>query len=190
MPRRCCESPVPRPSSRAWVSPRCTRASSTATWPTMMSSAPCARSCRRWSAPTRSARPPDCQIQWFRDGCCATSSTTGKTTLAPRPPRSSGRSAVVAALGLHPVLDELHHRRVGQGRHVADLAVLRHVLEKPAHDLARPGLRQLGDDHHLTRLGDRTDLLLHVLAQLLDEGVGSLLAVLERGLLEDHERAH
>ena len=48
-------------------------------------------------------------------------------------------------------------------------------LQQPAHDLARARLRQLGDDHDLPGLGDRTDLLGHVVAQLLHE-LGALAA--------------
>ncbi len=58
-------------------------------------------------------------------------------------------------------------------------------LEQPAHDLAGAGLRQLGDDHDLARLGDRADLLADVVAQLLDD----VLAAVAGLLAQDHERA-
>ena len=60
------------------------------------------------------------------------------------------------------VLDQVHHRGVGQGGDVAELAVLGDVAEQPAHDLAGAGLGQLLDDHDLPRPGDRADLLGHV----------------------------
>src|SRR5215218_10595534 len=34
------------------------------------------------------------------------------------------------------LLDQVHHRRVGQRGHVAEVAVLGHVPQQPAHDLA------------------------------------------------------
>ena len=52
---------------------------------------------------------------------------------------------------------------------VADLAVLRHVPQEPAHDLPGARLRQLLDDHDLARLRDGADLLRDVRAQLLDQ---------------------
>ena len=42
-------------------------------------------------------------------------------------------------VGGQPLLDQVHHRRVGQRGHVADLAVLGDVAQQPAHDLARSG---------------------------------------------------
>ena len=51
--------------------------------------------------------------------------------------------------------DQVHHRRVGQRGDVAELAVLGDVPQQAAHDLAGPGLGQLGDDQDLARLGDR-----------------------------------
>jgi hypothetical protein len=60
---------------------------------------------------------------------------------------------------------------VGQRGDVAELAPLGDVDEQPPHDLAAAGLRQLGRQHDLARLGDRADLLGDVVAQLLQEGV-------------------
>src|SRR5512139_3581295 len=78
-----------------------------------------------------------------------------------------GQGLLVAGpAGGHPLLDQRHHRGVGQRRDVADLAVLGHVAQQAAHDLAGPGLRELLDDHDLARLGDRPDLLGDVCAQL------------------------
>src|SRR5450759_1915931 len=71
----------------------------------------------------------------------------------------------LAGTGSEAALDQGHDARVGQGGDVADLAVLGHVLEQTAHDLARAGLGQLVDDHDLARLGDRADLLGYVVTQ-------------------------
>jgi pimeloyl-ACP methyl ester carboxylesterase len=48
--------------------------------------------------------------------------------------------------GGHPLPDQVHHGRVGQGGHVADRAVLGHVAQQPAHDLAGAGLRLFARD--------------------------------------------
>ena len=62
--------------------------------------------------------------------------------------------------------DQVHHGRVGQRRHITQASVFGHVAQEAAHDLARTGLRQFGDQHDLARFGDGTDLLGDVLAQL------------------------
>jgi hypothetical protein len=61
--------------------------------------------------------------------------------------------------GLHPLADQVHHRRVGQRGDVTGVAAVRYVPQQPAHDLAGPGLRQLRDDQDLPQLGDLADLL-------------------------------
>src|SRR4051794_16846802 len=64
-------------------------------------------------------------------------------------------SVLVGALALgEVVLDQVHHRRIGECGDVADLTLLCDVPEQPAHDLSGPGLRQFGDDHDLPRLRD------------------------------------
>jgi hypothetical protein len=49
------------------------------------------------------------------------------------------------------------------------VAALGDVAQQAAHDLAGAGLGQLGHDHDRLGLGDRTDLLGHVVAQVLDD---------------------
>src|SRR3954468_5982253 len=79
--------------------------------------------------------------------------------------------------------DRVDDRRVGERRHVAQLASLRNVAEEPAHDLARPRLGQVGDEHQELGPRDGPDDVRDVLAQLDAEMVVRLLA-----RLEDHER--
>src|ERR687898_297469 len=83
------------------------------------------------------------------------------------------RSLLWCALG-QTFADQVHDRRVGERGHVTEVPLLRHVAQQPAHDLARASLRQLGDDHDLARLGDRADLLGHVVAELADHAVTSV----------------
>src|ERR687889_2272944 len=75
------------------------------------------------------------------------------------PPARRGPGSVLRGSGGQLLLDQVHHRRVGQRGDVAELAVLGDVAEEPPHDLARAGLGQLLDDHDLPRLGDRADVL-------------------------------
>src|SRR5829696_236736 len=82
------------------------------------------------------------------------------------------------------LLDQIHHRGVGQRSDIAQFPVLGNITEQPAHDLARTGLGQLLDHHDLARLGNRANLLCNMGTQLLDNlnsartGIGS----------QDHER--
>src|SRR6187200_1843442 len=56
-------------------------------------------------------------------------------------PRSRLTALVLARCAPGQILlDQVHHRGVGQRRHVAELAVLGDIAEQPAHDLAGPGL--------------------------------------------------
>src|SRR6478672_8814313 len=100
--------------------------------------------------------------------------------------RRDGVVSVLALAGVDALGDQVHDRGVGERGDVADLAVLGDVAQQPAHDLARAGLGQLGDDHDLPGLRDRADLLADVVAQLLDD----VLAAVARLLAQDHERAH
>ncbi len=53
------------------------------------------------------------------------------------------------------ILDQVHYGAVRQRRDVTELAVVRHVLQQPAHDLPGPCLRQFGHDHDLAGPRDR-----------------------------------
>src|SRR5829696_3407453 len=100
-------------------------------------------------------------------------------------PRAAGLSrSVLRGGGGQLVLDHVHHRRVGQRRHVAELAVLGDVPQQPPHDLAGPGLRQLLHDHDLAGLGDGPDVAGDVVAQ----GLHELVTGVRPALAEDHER--
>src|SRR3712207_5691453 len=73
----------------------------------------------------------------------------------PEPAKGGGRGGPFSVLGGcrgQLLLDHVHHRRVGQRRHVAELAVLGDVAQEAAHDLARAGLGELLHDHDLARL--------------------------------------
>src|SRR5699024_7938400 len=90
--------------------------------------------------------------------------------------------ARASAPAREPLLDQIHHRGVGEGLGVPHLAVLGDVAQQAPHDLPRTGLGQLGDQEDLLRLGDRADLLAHVGAQqlgglLVAAGSGDLLLV-------------
>src|SRR6266404_6962149 len=84
-------------------------------------------------------------------------------------PPSSSRTTVSVLfrllLGLARA-ELVDHRRVRERRHVAERPVLRHVAEQAPHDLAAAGLRQLGRENDVRRLGDRADLDGDVVAKL------------------------
>ena len=68
------------------------------------------------------------------------------------------------------VADEIvDHRRVGERRGVAEIAVLvfGDLAQNPAHDLSRARLRQTGGELNEIRRGDGADLLAHPGDQLL-----------------------
>src|SRR4051794_7772900 len=101
---------------------------------------------------------------------------------APAAEPSAGLVLLLLAL-LHLSLELLHDVRVAERRDVAHLLALGDVAQQPAHDLARPRLRQVvGPDD---ALGPRelADALRDVLADLVDEVVRALEVALER-----HER--
>src|SRR5438309_11606952 len=72
------------------------------------------------------------------------------------------------------------HRRVGEGRGVAERPVLGHVAEQAPHDLARTGLGQLRREDDVGRGGELADHLSDVLPQLLEHRRRPLFAALER----------
>jgi len=92
---------------------------------------------------------------------------------------SRGDSAARA----QPLLDQVHHRGIGQCRDVPERPVLGHVAQQPPHDLARTCLRQFRHNQDLARLGDRADLVADVIAQLLDQ-----LGAIDGVTAQDHER--
>src|SRR4051795_9450643 len=104
----------------------------------------------------------------------------------PLRPRSLAARLVLFLLALLDLaLELLHDVRVAERRDVAELLALADVAQQPAHDLARPRLRQVvGPDD---ALGPRelADALRDVLADLVDEVVRALEVALER-----HERRH
>ena len=71
------------------------------------------------------------------------------------------------------VLQPAHHRRIRQGRRVTQRPSLGDVLEQPPHDLAAPGLGQVGREEDVVRPGDRPDLLGHVRLELVLEARAS-----------------
>ena len=77
--------------------------------------------------------PPSPSPSASPTSCCATSCWPDESVAGPLSPRRRARAFLV--------LDQVHHRRVGQRGHVAHLAVLGDVLEQAAHDLAGAGLR-------------------------------------------------
>src|SRR5438309_1686489 len=79
----------------------------------------------------------------------------------------------------------LDHGRVGEGRRVAQLSLLGHVAEEAAHDLAAPGLRQLGREDDVRRLRDRADLLAHVRPELLEHLDRAVVAAFQADVGDD-----
>ena len=72
------------------------------------------------------------------------------------------------------LLDLIENRRIQQRGHIAELSLLRHVLQKPAHDLAGAGLRKVvGEDDGMWP-GDLSDDTRHVISQLFGEVVVAL----------------
>ena len=61
------------------------------------------------------------------------------------------------------------HGRIGERRRVAERLAFGDVAQQPAHDLARPRLRQIGGEQNVVGPGDRADLLDDVLLELVDE---------------------
>ena len=59
-------------------------------------------------------------------------------------------------------------RRIGQRRRVAQRLALGDVAQQPSHDLARPGLRQIGGEKDVVGACNRADLLDDVLLELVD----------------------
>eukprot|EP01136_Pigoraptor_vietnamica_P034612 Opistho-1_new@98791 len=79
-------------------------------------------------------------------------------------------------------------RGVLQGRGVLrDALALGHRTQQAPHDLARAGLGQVVAEADVLGLGDRTDLLGHMVAQLLGDGLG--LVARGAGALEHDEGA-
>ena len=85
----------------------------------------------------------------LRGSATVTADQTSRRTWSPYelvPARADERrrlgGSVLALAGVDaPLRDQVHHRGVGEGGDVADLAVLGHVAQQPAHDLAGAGLR-------------------------------------------------
>src|SRR6266545_2566759 len=100
-------------------------------------------------------------------------------------PRATGKPLVGARLGDGPILDLVDHRRVGQRGRVAKGAVLGHVTQQAAHDLAAAGLRQLRGEDDVRGLCDGTDLRGDVVAELLELLDRALLAALQRHVGDD-----
>src|SRR6185436_20151849 len=61
------------------------------------------------------------------------------------------------------------HRRIGQGRGVAQGPALGDIAQEPAHDLAAPRLRQLRREDDVVRPRQCSDLLGHVGLELVHE---------------------
>ena len=80
-----------------------------------------------------------------------------------------GRSLLPLPLPLpHTLAELLHHRRVAERRHVAELAALGDVAQQAAHDLAGARLRQVVGPDDALRPGELADPLRDVVADLLD----------------------
>ena len=78
-----------------------------------------------------------------------------------------------------PVADEvIHHGRIGQGRGIAEVAILifGDFAQDPSHDLAGAGFRQARRELDQIRRGDRSDLLAHPAHQFLAKVFGRLFA--------------
>src|SRR5919197_3353447 len=104
--------------------------------------------------------------------------------ISPTAPASRA-SAVFALLRLRAGLDLLDDGRIGKRRRVAELALLRHVPEQAAHDLAAPRLRQLGREDDVRRLRDRPDLAADVVAKLLEHLDRAVVAALQAHVGDD-----
>ncbi len=79
---------------------------------------------------------------------------------------------VYRLLRLVHLLQLAHHVRIRQRRGVAQRAAFGDVLEQPAHDLAAPGLGQVGREEDVVRPGDGADLLGHVRLEVVLERGG------------------
>ena len=102
---------------------------------------------RNWNEPLHELRVTQTGVQLFAGfvltlGCrCTRAPPNTKTAEAPRLDGEAGeRSLIVCARLVHPTLDLVHHRGVGERRDVTHVTVLCHVAQQPAHDLARARL--------------------------------------------------
>src|SRR5919198_1037672 len=100
-------------------------------------------------------------------------------------PATTTARLVLARLGRRALFDLVNDRRIRESRRVAERSILRDVAQQPAHDLAAARLRQLRREDDIRRLGDRADLLGHVVAQPLEHLDGAVITALERHVGDD-----
>src|SRR5215471_6047893 len=97
--------------------------------------------------------------------------------------------ALAELVALHLVTDALHHLRVGQRGHVADVGEVGDRGDHPAHDLPGPGLGHVRHDPHVLGPGDLADLGLDRAGDLAGHLVAGGVAGLERDVYLDRPAA-